>query len=156
VVTAAEKAGLRLPELTVSDNRVASVEPTAAEVAVTITTHVAVFPPSVVVTVIVAVPAFTPFTTPAFTVATEVSLDFQATAGLVAPDGKTVDVRVSEAPTARDVVAFDKLTPVTETTGTSEEVAGVEVVGLWQETARSKTRIARGIFLLINNTSKMN
>ena len=63
--------------------------------AVTVTSQVAVFPPSTVVTVIVAVPAATPVTTPAAdTVAIFVLLDDQVTFLLVAFGGATVAVSV--------------------------------------------------------------
>ncbi len=62
----------------------------------TVTLHAAVFPPSAVVTVIVASPALTALTLPsASTVATEGSLDFQLTALYVASEGVIVAVSLS-------------------------------------------------------------
>ena len=61
----------------------------------TVTVQVAVLLPSVVVTVIVVVPAFRAVTFPFETEATEVSLELQVTALLVALSGATVAVSCS-------------------------------------------------------------
>ena len=80
----------------------------------TVTEHVAVLDPSVVVTVIVAVPAALAVTTPLEdTVATEVLLDDHVTDLSVAFDGNTVAVKVSVSPTVMDNELLFKLTPVT-------------------------------------------
>jgi hypothetical protein len=76
-------------------------EDTAMLGAVTVTTLVAVKPPTAVETVIVAVPAPTAVTTASLTVATAALLVDQVTAGFVALGGVTVAVSVSEAPTIR-------------------------------------------------------
>lgn len=66
-----------------------------------------VFPPVLVVTVISAVPAFTPVTSPfESTPAIVASLDFHVTVLSVASTGKTVAVKVSFAPIASDNVVL--------------------------------------------------
>ena len=81
----------------------------------TVTEHVAVFPPSFVVTVMVAVPAALAVTTPEDdTVATDVLLDDHVTDLFVALEGVTVAVKVQDSPSFRDKVVMFKLTPVTE------------------------------------------
>ena len=84
----------------------------------TVTLHVAVFDPSFVVTVIVALPAATPFTVPfASTVATFVLLLFHVTSWFVALLGATVAVNVVVFPFVILVLVLFKLTPVTATVG---------------------------------------
>lgn len=84
--------------------------------ALTVTEQLAVFEPSAVVTVMVAVPALTAVTFPeVLTVATDVFEDFQLTFLFVAVNGETVAVRVSDAPSVRVNVDLFRLTPVTET-----------------------------------------
>lgn len=69
----------------------------------TATKHVAVKPPSPVVTVIVADPAATPVTSPdAFTVATARLEDVHATVFTVAPAGATVATSCTVAPVAKE------------------------------------------------------
>ena len=83
---------------------------------VTVTTQVAVYPPSAVFTVIVAVPAATPVTTPdELTVATEVLLLVHVTLLLVALAGDTVAVSVVVEPALTLTVVGDTVTPVTGT-----------------------------------------
>ena len=68
---------------------------TETVLALTVTIHVAVFPPSLVFTVIIAVPAAFAVTTPEDdTVATDVLLDDQVTDLSVAFEGVIVAVRV--------------------------------------------------------------
>ena len=84
--------------------------------AVTVTAQLAVNPPSVVVTVIVAVPADFAVTTPDVeTVATAVLLDDHVTDLFVALEGEIEAVRDDVSPTAidRDVLLME--TPVTGT-----------------------------------------
>ena len=82
----------------------------------TVTEHVAVFDPSVVVTVIVAVPAAFAVTTPLEdTVATVVLLEVHVTDLSVAFEGSTVAVKVSVSPTVMDRELLFRLTPVTDT-----------------------------------------
>ena len=70
--------------------------------------------PSVVVTVMVAVPAAFAVTTPLEdTVATEVLLDDHVTDLSVAFDGNTVAVKVSVSPTVIDSDVLFRFTPVT-------------------------------------------
>ena len=89
---------------------------TLTSLSLTVTLHVAVLPPSSVVTVMVASPAFTPVTLPAAsTVAMAVSLDFQVTFWLVAFSGVMVAVRVSLSPTKMLVAVLLSFTPVTLT-----------------------------------------
>ena len=84
--------------------------------AVTVTVHVAVFPPSLVFAVIVAVPAAFAVTTPEEdTVATEVLLEDQVTDLSVAFEGVIVAVSVCVSPTVMDIEVLFRLTPVTET-----------------------------------------
>ena len=91
---------------------------TLISLSLTVTLQVAVFPPSSVVTVMVASPAFTPVTLPlASTVAMAASLDFQATFLFAASLGATVAVSVSLSPTRSVIVALFNVTPVTDTTG---------------------------------------
>ena len=83
---------------------------------VTVTEHVAVLEPSVVVTVIVADPAFTAVTLPELsTVAVAASEDFQLTDLLVALSGATVAVSVSDPPSVRLRVVLLIETPETPT-----------------------------------------
>ena len=82
----------------------------------TVTTQVAFFAPSSVVHVMVAEPADLAVTTPEVeTVATDVLLEDQVTALLVALEGETVAVRVAVLPSSRLNDALSKETPVTET-----------------------------------------
>jgi hypothetical protein len=81
---------------------------------VTVTEQVAVLLPSVVVTVMVAFPAAIPTTSPFDdTEATAALLLLHNWTLLVASDGETVAINVSEPPTARDSVVLLKLTSVT-------------------------------------------
>ncbi|MPM66853.1 hypothetical protein SDC9_113765 [bioreactor metagenome] len=82
----------------------------------TVTAQVAVFPPSVVVTVMVAVPGATAVTRPfASTVAT-LSLSLRhVTAFSVAPAGATVAISVFVSPATRAAVVSFSVTPVTGT-----------------------------------------
>ena len=66
--------------------------------ALTVTSHIAVLPPSSVVTIIIAEPALTAVTLPLDTVATEVLLLFQLTFLLVALLGLIVAVKVNSSP----------------------------------------------------------
>ena len=69
--------------------------------------HLAVLLPSLVVTVISALPSLTADTLPAVsTVAIVISLDFQATVLSVAVSGVIVAVKVSFAPTTSEVVVL--------------------------------------------------
>ena len=84
--------------------------------AVTVTVQVAVLPPSLVFTVIVAVPAAFAVTTPEEeTVATEVLLEDQVTDLSVAFEGVIVADKVWVSPTVMDMDVLLRLTPVTET-----------------------------------------
>jgi hypothetical protein len=100
----------------------------------TVTAQIAVLPWSAVVTVMVAVPAFTPVTRPASeTVATLVALLLHVTAAFVASDGATVALRVALAPTASLSAAVESVTPATVT----EEVPPGEA---GEEQARNRAR----------------
>ena len=81
----------------------------------TVTVQDAVLFPSSVVTVMVAVPAFSAVTLPLLTVATEVLSDFHVIFLLVAFAGDTVAVRVAESPTFRSKDDLSKEISVTET-----------------------------------------
>jgi hypothetical protein len=83
-------------------------------IGVTVTAHVAVFPPSAVFAVIVALPAAFPVTEPAeLTVATAVLLLVHATVLFAAFDGATVALIAALAPTLTDNFVLSRLTPVT-------------------------------------------
>ena len=81
----------------------------------TVTSHFAVFPPSEVVTVMVADPAFTAVTFPPSTVATPVLEDDHETAWLVAFEGVTEAAMVSLPPSVRVKEVLLRETPVTAT-----------------------------------------
>ena len=81
--------------------------------AFTVTSQVAVLPPSSVVTVIVAVPALIAVTTPLSTVATEGSLVDQVTFLLVAVSGLTVADKVKVSPSVRVSEVLSRVTLVT-------------------------------------------
>ena len=86
------------------------------ESSVTFTVQVAVWLPSFVVAVIVALPAPNAFTTPLVTVATVLSLLDHVTSLLAALDGDTVAVSVSDAPCSSDRLVLFRVTPDTCTT----------------------------------------
>ena len=82
----------------------------------TVTVHVAVLPPSTVVTVMVAVPFAFAVTTPFATVATAVLLLLHVTALFAALSGATVATSVAVSPAASSSTAFVfRVTPVTAT-----------------------------------------
>ena len=82
--------------------------------ACTVTVHVAFFPPSFVVTVIVAEPVAFAVTTPEDdTVATEVLFEDQVTDLLVALEGVTVATKDCVSPTVMVKLVLSRLTPVT-------------------------------------------
>ena len=82
--------------------------------AMTVTSHVAVFPPSFVLTVIVAVPGATAVTLPsASTVATPLLDDDQLTEELVASEGLTMSVSCDVSPSVSNNEEFDRDTSVT-------------------------------------------
>jgi hypothetical protein len=96
---------------------VTPVTATVVEPILTVIAQVAVFEPSVVLTVIVAAPLATPVTNPEeLTVATDVLLEVQVTALLVALVGETVAESLT-VPLEVVIVELvgDKLTPVTAT-----------------------------------------
>ena len=79
----------------------------------TVTAQVAVLPPSLVVTVILAVPAATAVTLPSSTVATLESSDVHITALSAASAGATIAVRVNSSPILIVLVVSLSVTPVT-------------------------------------------
>ena len=87
---------------------------TGYTLALTVTSQVAVLPPSSVLTVIVALPAFNAVTLPFDTDATVPLLDVQVTFLFVALSGLTVAVRVSSSPSVR---VADDLSNDTDVTG---------------------------------------
>jgi len=90
----------------------------------TVTLHVAVLLPSAVLTVIVAVPAFSPVTSPPeLTLATPSLFDVHVTVLLVAFEGLTVAVRVDVLPTFKVIELLLRLTPVTGTVTVTVQVA---------------------------------
>jgi hypothetical protein len=142
---------------------------TATLVELTVTEHVAVLLPSAVLTVIVALPADTPLTSPLVdTVATAVLLLLHVTALLVALDGAIVAVKVSLFPTRRLVDALFKVTPVTDTVPLpplemlTEQVAVLlpsavltVIIALPVETALTwplADTVATAVLLLLHNT----
>ena len=88
------------------------------------------YPPSAVVTVIVAVPADSTLTTPLLTVATLLSLVDQVTERSVAFEGLTVAVRVTVSPTAAEAVFLSKETDVTLIVGSPTVMVQVAVLPL--------------------------
>jgi hypothetical protein len=94
---------------------------------VTVTVQVAMKPPSLVFTVIVALPFAMAFTAPPEeTVATVFLLLVQLRPWFVAPEGAIAATRVSAPPTARLKLLFLRLTPVT---ATDTGVGGVGATG---------------------------
>ena len=90
---------------------------TETTLALTVTEHVAVLPPSFVLTVIVAVPGVFAVTTPEDeTVATEVLFEVQVTDLSVAFEGLTVAVSVWLSPSVIVRLVLSRLTPVTDIT----------------------------------------
>ena len=88
---------------------------TISNLCVTVTVQVAFFEPSCDVQVMVAEPVDLAVTTPEVeTVATDVLLDDQLTALLVALEGETVAVRVAVFPSSKDKDVLSRETPVTE------------------------------------------
>ena len=84
--------------------------------AATVRLHLAVNPPSLVLTPMTAEPAATAFTVPFWlTVATLLFDDSHVTDRSVALSGATVATNVSDSPTARDSTDLLRLTPVTLT-----------------------------------------
>ena len=83
--------------------------------AVTVTVQVAVLLPSLVVTVIVVVPAATAVTVPSLTIATFASLADQLTVLSVALEGVTVAVSLAVPPASRAKMFLSSVTPVTAT-----------------------------------------
>jgi hypothetical protein len=80
----------------------------------TVTSQLALWPPSTVAAVMVAVPSATALTTPvSLTVAVAGSLLVQAIAEFAALAGAAVAIRVAVLPTERDSAAVFRLTPVT-------------------------------------------
>ena len=91
--------------------------------AVTTTSHVAVWLPSSVVTVIVALPPDTAVTMPFFTVATAVLVELHVTCLFVASEGTTVAVKVAVAPLTKDNSVCESVTPVAETVTVTSHLA---------------------------------
>lgn len=96
-------------------------------VADTVTVQVSVQPPSAVVTVMVALPAETPLTTPLLTVAILVFEEDQVTFLFVASLGETVAVRLVVEPTATLAVEAERLTPVTATEAAETKLKVIEL-----------------------------
>ena len=88
-----------------------SVTPVAETV--TVTSHVAVWLPSSVVTVIVALPPDTAVTVPFSTVTTDVLFELHLTFWFVASEGTTVAVKVSVAPISKGNSVSESVTPET-------------------------------------------
>ena len=104
------------PSIMVWDSGVTVMEVTGKTSAATVTAQVAVKLPSVVVTVMVAVPTATAVTLPsASTVATVSSSEVQVTLLSVASSGRTVAVRVAVPPSTSERVAGARVTSVTAT-----------------------------------------
>jgi hypothetical protein len=116
-VTGAVIPGIAAKFTTVGGTTGAGAGGTTSGVGVTVTTHVAVKPPSTVVTVIVDVPTVNGVTTPLTdTVTIAGALEDQVTLLLVASVGTTVATNVPVAsPAVKAMVALFKVTPVTAT-----------------------------------------
>ena len=91
--------------------------------AVTTTSHVAVWLPSSVVTVMVAVPPDTAVTVPFSTVATDVLFELHLTFWFVASEGRTVAVKVAVAPLTKGNSVCESVTPVADTVTVTSHVA---------------------------------
>ena len=78
------------PRVRVRESALRVTPVTGMKAALIVTMQVSVYPPSTVVTVMVAVPGATPVTIPLLTVATLLLLVDQVTALLVASEGRTV------------------------------------------------------------------
>ena len=90
---------------------------------VTVTSHVAVWLPSSVVTAIVALPADTAVTVPFSTVATDVLFELHLTFWFVASEGRTVAVKVAVAPLTKDNSVCESVTPVADTVTVTSHLA---------------------------------
>ena len=90
---------------------------------VTVTSHVAVWLPSSVVTVIVALPPDTAVTMPFFTVATAVLFELHLTFWFVASEGTTVALKVAVASLAKGNSVCESVTPVAGTVTVTSHVA---------------------------------
>ena len=90
---------------------------------VTVTSHVAVWLPSSVVTVMVALPADTAVTMPFSTLAIDVLFERHITFWFVASEGTTVAVKVAVAPLTKDNSVCESVTPVTGTVTVTPQVA---------------------------------
>src|SRR5699024_1451110 len=87
---------------------------TAIVLAVTVNAHLAVLLPSLVVTVMSALPALTAVTLPLLsTVSIDASDDVNVTVLSVAVDGATVATKLPVAPSSNDKVVLSNVTPVT-------------------------------------------
>jgi hypothetical protein len=111
---------------TIKEALEADIVTAVASTLLTLTLQVSWKPPSAVVTVIVALPALTPVTTPPLTEATLESEEDQVTALLVASLGETVAVRLVVAPTLMLAVEDDRLTPVTATLAAETKLKVIE------------------------------
>ena len=112
---------------------------------ITVTIAVVVLPPSIVLTVMVAVPTDTALTTPcALTVATAVLLLSHVTFQLVAFSGNTAAMRRSVSPTVSVNVLLFNLTPVTDTSF-SEHAASPSI----------RTMLNSKIFLIVSFVLKI-
>ena len=104
------------------DNSVCeSVTPVADTV--TVTSHVAVWLPSSVVTVIVALPPDTAVTVPFSTMATAVLFELHLTFWFVASEGTTVALKVAVAPLTKGNSVCESVTPVADTVTATSHVA---------------------------------
>ena len=112
--------------LTIKEALETDIVTAVASTLLTLTLQVSWKPPSAVVTVIVALPALTPVTTPPLTEATLESEEDQVTALLVASLGETVAVRLVVAPTLMLAVEDDRLTPVTATLAAETKLKVIE------------------------------
>ena len=101
---------------------------TATVAASTVMEQVAVLPPSLVLTVMVALPGLPARTSPLSTATTAASLVVQVTVLSVASSGVTVAVRVAFSPDFRVSSVLSRLTPVTATSPLSTVTLQVAVL----------------------------
>ena len=115
-----------LPTCKVNEEEFRDTPVTETVEAFTVTEQVAVLPPSAVLAVIVAVPAFFAVTSPSEdTVATEVLLDVHVTSLLDALEGLIVADNQVDSPTVKERLEGESVTPVTETAFTVTEQEAV-------------------------------
>ena len=140
-VSASARTGIVSTGEAVMSGSESSGSPSVGSVtAPTVTTAEPVLMPETDVAVIVVVPAFLAVTTPASTVATEVSLEAQVTFFSEALVGASLALMVLVSPTLTVVVAGESVTEVTGVTGALRESTYSR--SDWRSTARVRVRFS--------------